>query len=164
MPLNPLSRSHRTDNIHTTLTPSVTSFPSRKPHHKHYLKRQHEVQPHHQCLRPRQRWHGSPFFRYVKSIEPSLDDIWSNLYSTGLRKRVCESGTGTVDPCCGAADPNCQSASNCYLHCQPSGPNDIGGPLGCIAGKSSSAESIQDSCAYNLCLACSDICPSEPVC
>ncbi|KAL5382223.1 hypothetical protein DPSP01_006623 [Paraphaeosphaeria sporulosa] len=58
-----------------------------------------------------------------------------------------EAGSGNIDPCCfdGGPDENCKSQSNCYERCGPSGPNDQGGVLGCIAG-------------------CASVCPSTPEC
>lgn len=52
-----------------------------------------------------------------------------------LKKRVCETGTGAVDVCCGDKDINCRSYSNCLLHCNPVGVPGEGGVLGCILGK-----------------------------
>ncbi|KAJ4350095.1 uncharacterized protein N0V89_008716 [Didymosphaeria variabile] len=78
-----------------------------------------------------------------------------------------EPGSGNIDPCCfdGGPDENCQSRSNCYTRCGPSGPNDIGGPLGCLAGKLSLlAEVYKILYAYNFYLGCASVCPSDPVC
>ncbi|KAL6708777.1 hypothetical protein ACN47E_002473 [Coniothyrium glycines] len=77
----------------------------------------------------------------ITSFKPRAADTLSS------RAACPEAGSGEIDPCCfdGGPDDGCRSVSNCYERCGPTGPDDIGGPLGCIGG-------------------CASVCPSEAEC